>query len=159
MNAILNAPYQSRSAHSLFPPDQAFLWLPGFCGEQSPYCTYNEFRADRLHDNRRFYMLPEVDENGAHYIPPYPVSLETHISWHTQVNPPFPYHPVPINRTLNSDELKELGRNVMILLDINPSPDADPLAVLINDHKPYVLAALAQMDLLPSRSTMLQPYI
>ncbi len=64
---------KSRSTHPLFEPEQAFLWLPGFFGEEEPYCTYNGFReytADL--DIRHHNPLPERDDNGISYIPPTP---------------------------------------------------------------------------------------
>jgi hypothetical protein len=158
MNATLHTTKIIRSAHNLFPPDQALLWLPGLAGDETPYCTYNEHRADLRYDNRRSDWMPEQDQNGATYIPPYPVSNETHIAWHTNVCPPYPYHPVPLVRTLSALELSELGRNVTELLGEKPDAHADPVKVLRNDHKPYVLAALARMGLLPGSSLTLRPY-
>jgi len=150
MSTIPTSGAASRTAHPLFPADQAFLWLPGFSGEHSPYCTYNEFRADPpAGDHRRFNRLPEHDSNGARFIPPYPVSRETHIAWHTNVNPPYPYHPVPLRHSLSAGELEELARTVSALMNERAGIDGNPLAVLNNNHKSYILTALATMGLLP----------
>lgn len=88
MNATLNAGKRTESAHPLFPGNQVFLWLPGFTGNERPYCTYNEFQEHTAtFDQRRLDLHPKEDENGAPYIPPFPVSSETNISWHTNVTP------------------------------------------------------------------------
>jgi hypothetical protein len=158
MNAILNTDYCAQSAHPLFPPDQTFLWLPGFKGKETAYCTYNEFRPDRRHENSSINMMSELDDNGACYTPPYPVSLETHISWHTDVSPPYPFHPVPITRSLSPEDLIELGKNVIQLRDGSVNEECNPLSVIRNDHKPFILAALAHMGLLPERTVTLQLY-
>ncbi len=141
-----------RTAHTLFPADQSFLWLPGFTGEEHPYCTYNnESPTDSVgSDSSSFNLLPLADEKGTYHTPPFPVSSETHISWHTNVTPPYPYHPVPVVHPLSAQELDELGRNVIELLDEKSEAYPDPRIVLKNNHKSYILAALARMDLLPA---------
>lgn len=154
MNPPLNVGKRTRSAHPLFPSTQAFLWLPGFSGDERPYCTYNEFRDHPGgFDRRRSDFLPLQDENGASYIPPFPVSPETHISWHTNLTPPYPYHPVPVARTLTSDEIEELGERVIRLQRENPDAFPDARDILWNEHKSSVLAALAEMELLPLPTT------
>lgn len=141
------------SAHPLFPPEQAFLWLPGFDGEEEPYCTYNEFRAHpAAFDIRRFNHLPTQDEDGVSYIPPYPVSPETYISWHTNVNPPYPYHPIPLLRPLVADELIALGRAVLKLTGKNKADCPDPVRILTNAHKSAILSGLTDLGLLDSGS-------
>ncbi|GAA5126446.1 hypothetical protein JIN84_15500 [Luteolibacter yonseiensis] len=153
MNASLASDPTIPSAHDLFPSSQAFLWLPGFAGEERAYCTYNEFRDTPLSVNqRRFHLLPEQDDNGAPYVPPFPVSRETHICWHTNVRPPYPYHPVPLARSLSPEEFADLGRKVTELAGENPAAYPDPVAVLRNQNKTYILAALAGMGLLSDRT-------
>lgn len=150
MNVTQNAGKRTESAHPLFPANQVFLWLPGFTGNERPYCTYNEFpEHPAAFDRRRLELLPTEDENGASYIPPFPVSSETHISWHTNVTPPYPYHPVPLAHTLSRAELEDLGYSVMRMIDDDPDSHSDAQWVLRNEYKSFVLAALAQMHLLP----------
>lgn len=142
---------RNRSAHTCFPPSQAFLWLPGFAGEQQPYCSYNEFREHPgAFDRRRAELQPERDSNGAFYIPPFPVSRETHISWHTNVTPPYPYHPIPLTLTLSTEETVDLGRRVMDLLGSNTPSRSDPREILRNEYKCAILVALAEIKLLPA---------
>jgi len=158
MNSLHSADPTIPSAHDLFPPDQVFLWLPGFSGDERAYCTYNEFRDTPSAVNpRRFHLLPEQDDNGASYVPPFPVSRETHIMWHTNVRPPYPYHPVPLARSLSPDELAELGRKVIGLLVEKPEAHPDPMNVLRNQNKTYILAALAGMGLLSDRTMAFRP--
>jgi hypothetical protein len=158
MNALHNANLTTPSAHDLFPADQVFLWLPGFAGDERAYCTYNEFRDTPLAiSQRRFHFLPEQDANGASYAPPFPVSRETHISWHTNVRPPYPYHPVPMARTLSEEELTELGRKVIELLGEDAQAYPAPVTVLRNQNKTYILAALAGMGLLADRALAFRP--
>lgn len=144
------SPPLPKSAHPLFPPHQVFLWLPGLAGDERPYCTYNEFRPNvDLLDFRRSNLLPEEDDNGAHFVSPYPVSQETHICWHTNVSPPYPYHPIPISRSLSPIEIEQLGEAVAELSGA-ANPSSAPQATLINRNKHYILSALARMDLLPT---------
>lgn len=157
MNAMHTADLTIPSAHDLFPADQVFLWLPGFAGDERAYCTYNEFRdAPLAISQRRLHLLPEQDDNGASYAPPFPVSRETHISWHTNVRPPYPYHPVPLARSLSQEELTELGSKVIELLGESPQSHPDPAAVLRNQNKTYILAAMAGMGLLADRAFTLR---
>lgn len=145
----MNARKPTKSAHPLFQAEQPFLWLPGFAGPERPYCSYNEYRDHPGgFDKRRYEFLPSRDENGAPYITPYPVSPGTHISWHTNTVPPFPYHPVPIVRTLSTNELEELGRRVCRLMDSPSDVSDDAQAVLRNQYKTLILVALAEMKLL-----------
>lgn len=142
-------PLQSRSesAHPLFPPDQVFLWLPGFEGEERAYCSYNEIPSQTESVQSR--NNPQKDDQGTIFAPPYPVSYETNISWHTDVSPPYPYHPVPIARSLSSAEMTVLARQVTDLLDDPAEKTDDPLSILRNSRKCYILAALARFGLLP----------
>ena len=138
-----------KSAHPLFPPDQVFLWLPGLPGDQVAHCTYNECRDNQDPSvSRRGRRLPVRDTNHASFAPPYRVSAESFIAWHTGVTPPFPFHPVPIARTLGAAELEALGRRVHLLVTNNADAPSNPLQVLRNSCKCFVLAALAEMGYL-----------
>ncbi len=136
-------------ANTLFAATQPFLWLPGFSGQETPYCSYNEYRSDDSGDRGYHTPVTACDSNGARFVPLYPVSPETHVTWHTDVSPPYPYHPVPLARTLSLEEMGDLGRMVMELMDEPLESDEDPVAVLRNQRKSFVLAALARMNLLP----------
>lgn len=140
-----------KAAHPLFPPDQAFLWLPGLPGEQAAYCTYNETGNSGPAEQRRILRRPERDQNQALYAPPHRVSPESFIAWHINVTPPFPFHPVPIARTLSAAELTELGRRAHGIANPHTALDGDPLKILRNDRKCFVLAVLAEMGLLAGR--------
>ena len=138
-----------KSAHPLFPPDQVFLWLPGLPGDQVAHCTYNESRDNPGPSvGPRTRRLPVRDANHASFAPPYRVSAESFIAWHTGVTPPFPFHPVPIARTLGAGELEELGRRVHMLATNNADAPGNPLQVLRNNCKCFVLAVLAEMGYL-----------
>ncbi len=113
------------------------------------YCTYNEACGNPgAPDDRRIRRKPVRDENHAFHAPPYRVSAETFVAWHTDVTPPFPFHPVPIARTLGAAELEELGRRVHFLATNNADVPGDPLQVLRNSRKCFVLAVLAEMGYL-----------
>ncbi len=138
-----------KSAHPLFPPDQVFLWLPGMPGEQMAHCTYNESRENlAVPVSHRTRRLPVRDANHASFAPPYRVSAESFIAWHTGVTPPYPFHPVPIARTLGAAELEELGRRVHLLATDNAEASGNPLQFLRNSCKCFVLAVLAEMGYL-----------
>ena len=141
-----------KPAHLLFPPDQAFLWLPGLPGDQVAYCTYNESRGNpestETTESRWISRKPDRDENQALYAPPFRVSTATYIAWHTNVTPPFPFYPVPIVRSLSAAELETLGRHVLFLANPNTDLHGDPLQFLRNDRKCLVFAALAEMGYL-----------
>lgn len=146
----------AKPAHPLFPSDQVFLWLPGLPGEQLAHCTYNEARGiPGSLDFRRTNRLPLFDENQVRYALPFPVSSATCIAWHTNFMPPFPFHPIPIARSLSAAEMENLGRRVHFLANKSADDSANPLQILRNDRKCYVLAALAEMGLLAGR--VLQP--
>lgn len=136
----------TRTAHPLFPVDQAFLWLPGFTGEhEHPYCTLqNESVEDPCPG--------DIELSGIHdsiyQVPPFPLNGDSHISWHTNVTPPYPYHPVPVVHPLTAEEMDELGIAVIRMLEEAVDGWPDPRLVLRNSHKPYILAALAGMGLL-----------
>ena len=134
-----------KSAHPLFPPDQVFLWLPGLPGEQVAHCTYKEARDFYESSGGR---RPRCDKNRANFAPPYQVSSETYTSWHTDVTPPFPFHPIPIARTLSIAELADLGRRVHFLATNIADMPGNPLQLLRNNRKCFVLAVLAEMGYL-----------
>lgn len=136
----------TRTAHPLFPVDQAFLWLPGFTGEhEHPYCTLQNESLDQA-DPGDIHLSGIND--FIYQVPPFPVNGDSHISWHTNVTPPYPYHPVPVVHPLTAGEMDELGLAVMRLLELAADVGPDPRLVLRNSHKPYILAALAGMGLL-----------
>lgn len=144
----MNATYQSdRSTHTLYPSSQPFLWLPGFSGEEHPYCTYNNEPAECNGSDPE--APPSRDEKGARYAPPFPVSTETQVSWHTDVTPPYPYHPIPVAHTLSDRELDELGRNVIHLLEEASDTVPDLRQALRNCYKSHIVVALSRMGLLP----------
>jgi|GEM_PF-6187189 len=136
-------------AHQLFPPEQVFLWLPGFTGTERAYCSYNEFRSSPGDRDGSPHDEAE-DHHGVSYSPRFPLSRETHIAWHTDVSPPYPYHPLPIARSLSRDEMIILARKIIELLGEMAAPKADPLPILRNQHKCHIVAALAKLSLLPS---------
>lgn len=144
----MNEMPRTRSAHPLFSSDQAFLWLPGFAGDMRPYCTYNAFRSPDGLEIHSSSFQPDHDGNGACFMPPFPVSVETHIAWYTNVTPAFPFHPVPLTRTLAVEEMDHLGWRVISMLGEKEENFQDPKAVLRNDYKFHILAVLADMDLL-----------
>jgi hypothetical protein len=150
MSAIPNPMLEATPAHPLFPAEQAFLWLPGFRGGRLAYCTHNRMPAagstlDSLYPNQL-----GRDENGASYSPLFPVSKETYISWHLNVTPPFPYHAVPIARTLSSAELLELAKRVIALREEKLQDYPQPLQVLTNENKIFIYLSLTAM-LVPAR--------
>lgn len=73
---------------------------------------------------------------------------DSHISWHTNVTPPYPYHPVPVVHPLTAEELDELGLAVIRMMEEALDLWPDPRLILRNSHKSYILAALAGMGLL-----------
>ena len=149
---ILSEPSAVESAHPLFPAEQAFLWLPGLPGDEAPYCTYNECRGDRSGAEERWINgLMLRDERGACYAPPYPVSRETHIMWRTNISPPFPYHAVPVTRSLSHEEIQEVACAVRRLLDADSKTDSAPVAILRNDCRDQILVVLSSFGLLASR--------
>lgn len=142
----------TKPAHPLFPADQVFLWLPGLPGEQLAHCTYNEASGiPGTRDFRSTNHLPLVDKNQVSYSPPFPVSAETCTAWHTNVMPPFPFHPIPIARSLSAAEMECLGKRVHFLSNTTADDSTNPLQILRNSRKCYVLAALAEMGLLTGR--------
>lgn len=138
------------SAHPLYSPEQAFLWLPGLPGEEQPFCSYNAAPRKPKDAKEGRDEEPARDANGAPLVPPYSVSQETFIAWDTRHQPHFPYHPLPIARTLSTDEFTDLGNRVTDILGY--SEDAPlrptPLEVLKDENKEEILAALSEMGLL-----------
>ncbi|RYD18841.1 MAG: hypothetical protein EOP88_21175 [Verrucomicrobiaceae bacterium] len=128
--------------------DQAFLWLPGFTDEhEHPYGTLHNESTEDSHP-RDVHLTGAEDQ--IYQIPPFPVSADSHISWHTDVTPPYPYHPVPVVHALTAGEMDELGLAVIRMMDDTLDLWPDPRLVLRNNHKSYILAALARMGLLQS---------
>ncbi|MES2661096.1 MAG: hypothetical protein V4689_20915 [Verrucomicrobiota bacterium] len=134
----LSALKSPERAHPLFPVDQVILWLPGLPDQKEPYCSYNEI--DVFGDCR-------YDANKVPFMPPYPVSQLTYISWHTDCIPAFPFHPVPISRSMNGTELVELARRVRELADEEEDDDPQSLGVLHNGRKAFIYQALAVMGI------------
>ncbi|MEO7099344.1 MAG: hypothetical protein ABI162_08275 [Luteolibacter sp.] len=148
---MLPKPLAVKPAHLLFPAEQVFLWLPGLPGDEVPYCTYNECRGDRSAvEDRWVNGVMLLDERGACYAPPYPVSRETHIMWHTNISPPFPYHAVPLTRSLSHEEIEEIACAVRGLLDVDSQADAASIAILRNDYKSQIQVVLSSLGLLAS---------
>ncbi len=113
------------SATPLFPPSQAFLWLPDKPGLDIPFCSCDEVprsptarSGEPLHDGERY------------------------------LSPPLPFHPIPINRFLTLDELQELAREVRRATGASPMKLNHPLDVLRNENKGYILVFLARKNLL-----------
>jgi len=153
MSAIPNPMLEATPAHPLFPADQAFLWLPGFRSERLAYCTHNRMPAVTVAASTRDSSFPTgsgCDVNGASFSPLYPVSKVSYISWHLNVTPPFPYHAVPIARTLSGAELLDLAKRVITLREERLQDYPQPLQVLTNEHKIFIYMALADM-LVPAR--------
>ena len=114
-----------------------------------PYCTYNESRVEQPPGETWLRREEPRDSNMAPLSPPYPVSKETYISWHNNVSPPFPYHPVPLVRSLSPAEMRELAARVIRLMEADPAEyRQQPLRVLKNDRKCYILTSLSAMGLL-----------
>lgn len=139
----------SLPAHPLYPVDQVFLWLPGFPGEERPYCTYNAAQGTSASAGVRLYQAERLhDKNGAFYSPLFPINLGTYICWHLHVSPPFPFHGLPITRSLSAEEMGELAQRVLLACEQDPATCPDPLSLLRNDRKCFILASLSVMGLL-----------
>jgi len=149
--------HDSGSAHPLYIPEQAFLWLPGLPGEELPFCSYNAAprkpSREALHETDRRDAKDTRDANGAPLSPPYPVSRETFIAWNTRENPHFPYHPVPLAHTLSEAEMITLGKRVAAILGLDPKNplSPDPLQLLKDENKPEITTALSNLGLLARR--------
>ena len=140
----------SPAAHPLYAVEQVFLWLPGLPGMERPYCTYNsEHRFFSAWCGVWLYEPEKLhDENGAFYSPLFPINPETYICWHLHVSPPVPFHGVPIIHSLSIEEMSELARRALLASEEDPATYPDPLAILRNDRKSFILASLSQMGLL-----------
>jgi len=137
------------SAHPLYPVEQVFLWLPGFPGEERPYCTYNEAQGIPALSGARLYQPERLhDGNGAFYSPLFPIDAGTYVCWHLHVAPPFPFHGVPVTHSLTAAEMGELAQRVMLASEEEPALFPDPVTLLRNDRKCFVLACLSRMGLL-----------
>lgn len=134
IRAISNVP---KRAHSLYPVDQAILWIPGFAGYETPYCSQNILEEAG-------HMQPWDDQQSSRTR--FAVSPETYIAWHTDVSPAFPFHPVPILRELNDAEMLELTKHVERLGDLPPDP-RNPLFTLHAGRLGLIYRALAEMNI------------
>jgi hypothetical protein len=141
----------------LYPPSQAFLWLPGLPGEQLPYCSYNEQSGAASLEKPGRPWGAAADDTGAPYSPPFAVSQETEICWHKNSSPPSPFHPIPIARTLTDMDLVELADYVIRLMGGAPKDFAEKLKIIHYDFKSYVMGALAVLDLLDCREDFIRP--
>ena len=136
-------------AHPLYPVDQVFLWLPGFAGNERPYCTYNAAVDDPTFPGFRVYQPEEHhDKNGAFLSPLFPISPGTYTCWHLHSSPPIPFHGVPITRSLSAMEMSDLAQRVLLSTGEDPSLYPDPLALLRNPWKSFILAGLSRMGVL-----------
>ena len=143
----------SQVAHPLYPVEQVFLWLPGFAGEEHPYCSYNEVEGTTNIFTTRLYQEERLhDTNGAFYSPLFPIDPGTYICWHLDVTPPMPFHGVPVIHSLSVLEMAELAQQVLIASEEDPAAYADPLIQLCNNRKSFILATLARMGLLSTGS-------
>lgn len=137
------------AAHPLYPVDQVFLWLPGFPGENLPYCSYNVAQGISASTKVRLYQPERLrDGNGAFYSPRFPINPGTYICWHLHASPPIPFHGIPINRSLSADDMDELAQRVLLATEEDPASCPDPLSLLRNDRKCFVLVSLSRMGLL-----------
>lgn len=134
IRAISDVP---KRAHSLFPVDQAILWIPGFAGYETPYCSQNILEEAG-------HMQPWDDQQSSRTR--FAVSPETYIAWHTDVSPAFPFHPVPILRELSDAEMLDLTRHVERLGDLPPDP-RNPLFTLHAGRLGLIYRALAEMNI------------
>lgn len=136
-------------AHPLYPVEQVFLWLPGFRSKERPYCTYNAAQETSVPAGARIYQAERLhDLNGAFYSPLFPINPGTYICWHLHVSPPYPFHGLPITRSLSAADMGELAQRVLLVSEENPTACSDPLALLRNDWKSFILASLSSMGLL-----------
>ena len=138
-----------RVAHPLYPVDQVFLWLPGLPGKERPYCTYNAAHGTSASAGARLYQPEHLhDWNGAFYSPLFPINPGTYICWHLHVSPPIPFHGLPITRSLSLADMGELAQRVLLASEEDPAACSDPLSLLRNDWKCFILASLSWMGLL-----------
>ncbi|MEO7100211.1 MAG: hypothetical protein ABI162_12680 [Luteolibacter sp.] len=146
MSSSVMAPLEPTTQHvGCFPSDQVFLWLPESEGEESAYCSGNN-------------VLPKAAEVNPSEAPFTSISLKrfgSHIRWQMGFSPSSPYHPVPVAHSLSADEMKMLSVKVIELLDDPDENPTNPLAILRNDRKSFILAALAKLGLLPQPSAPL----
>ncbi len=136
------------AAHPLYPANQVFLWLPGSPGLELPFCSCNHESPETPIATRVFTSENLHDSEGNLHAPPFPVSHQTFVSWHTHVTPPLSFHPVPITRFLSIAEMEELARKVLEVSGEELSRNAHLLSILSNEYKSYILHFLARMDLL-----------
>jgi len=114
-----------------------------------PFCSYNEARNTNSRPNAtRSRHAPTRDNNGAYFSPPCPISPQSFILWETQVTPPFPFHAIPLKRTLSLEEMQELARQVAQVTGALADDSPSRLSVLRNDFKSYILSILSRMGVL-----------
>jgi hypothetical protein len=139
----------SLPAHPLYPVDQVFLWLPGFPGKERPYCTYNAAQGISVASGTQLYQAERLhDGNGAFYVPRFAINPGTYICWHLHTSPPVPFHGVPVTRSLSAAEMDKLAQRVLLTSGENPAMYPDPLVLLRNEWKSFILASLSRMGLL-----------
>lgn len=145
----LDTPNACPAAHPLYPVEQVFLWLPGFSGTERPYCTYNAAHGTSASARTRLYQPERLhDRNGAFYSPLFPINPGTYICWHLHVSPPIPFYGLPITRSLSASDMRELAQRVLLASEEDPATISDPLSLLRNDWKCFILASLSRMGLL-----------
>ncbi|MEO5912892.1 MAG: hypothetical protein ABIS50_01580 [Luteolibacter sp.] len=89
-----------------------------------------------------------VKGKGANLSPPFAVSQASYVMWDCESSPPFPYHPVPVARPLSAKEMKELAHQVIEMAGEKLEDHPEPLKMLRNDTKSFVLVLLSRMKLL-----------
>lgn len=143
-----------QGAHPLYPVEQVFLWLPGFRGTDRPYCTYNAAQGISALVGVQLYQPEQLhDKNGAFYSPLFPINQGSYICWHLHVSPPIHFHGLPITRSLSAADMGELAQQVLLASAEDPATCSDPLSLLCNDWKCYILASLSLMGLLSGSAT------
>ena len=125
--------------HPLFPADQIFLWLPGLSSSRFAFCTGNKLPEPSPGEGQDL----EISSS-----PPFPVSPATFIAWDAEIEPPCPYHPIPVARALSSVEMDQLARRVIQLAGEDDTEYPHRRHVLRNEKKCIILAALAEMGCL-----------
>lgn len=137
------------AAHPLYPVEQVFLWLPGFPGKERAYCTDNAAQGISVSSGPPIYHDDRLhDRNGAFHAPRFAINPGTYICWHLHVSPPVPFHGVPINGSLSTAEIGELAQQVLLASGEEPAMYPDPLKLLRNDRKCFILVSLSRMGLL-----------
>ncbi len=134
---VIGLPWKDSS----FPDDQAYLWLPDFCGEA---------RSPRAFEYQRSLLFAKSGKRNNASNPPCRVVSGTRISGDTGGSPSYSCQSLPVAHPLSVSELEDLGRCVIELLDDEDVKNSDPLTVLRCEYKTFVIAALGRMGLLPA---------